>query len=63
MMRLVRVQSSTETLVASNLGLLFGVMVGFAFLRGTRHLAHFWPIAIILSIIFECTLLFRIKRT
>ena len=62
-MRLVKTRSSTQSLVASQFGLIFGVLVGFAFLRGTHHIAHFWLIAIILSIAFECTLLFRIERT
>ncbi len=62
-MRLVKTRSSTQSLLASNFGLLFGVLAAFGFLRGTHHIAHFWPIAIILSIAFECTLLFRIERT
>ena len=62
-MRLVRSRSSTQSLIVSQLGLLFGVLVGFSFLRSTQHIAHFWPIAITLSIAFECPLLFRIERT
>ena len=62
-MRLGKTRSSTQSLVASNVGLLFGVLAAFGFLRGTHHLAHFWPIAIILSVAFECTLLYRIEST
>ncbi len=61
-MRVVKTRSSAQSLVASQLGLIFGILVGFSVLRGTHHLAHFWPIAIILAIAFECTLLFRIER-
>ncbi len=62
-MRLVKAGNNTQSLIGSQFGLVFGVLVGFSFLRGTHHIAHFWPITIILSIAFECILLFRIERT
>ena len=61
-MRLVKRRSDKQSLISGQFGLLAGVAAAYFILRDTHHIAHFWIIAIVLSLVFECTLLFRFER-